>query len=195
MFLSTRLSIFCDHIEYALRRFPSINTDRQVTGMNAVPLASESDKTAASRERADRRRSVLRTIREQRERLVSTSGTRPAFDHELALTFARNRISAIYALPLLIAIVAIAGLLWIKPVIMIAWAAVVLTTHVGMIALCRKYTMLPAAQIAIKIWTRRFVIAEFIGSITWASVLLLMPASTADVAGLEVFQFATMLIV
>jgi two-component system cell cycle sensor histidine kinase PleC len=59
--------------------------------MNAAPLAAESDKTAQSRERADRRRTVVRTVREQRERLSSTSGTRPAFDLELALIFARNR--------------------------------------------------------------------------------------------------------
>jgi two-component system cell cycle sensor histidine kinase PleC len=163
--------------------------------MSAVPIASESDKTTASRERADRRRSVLRAVREQRERLVSTSGTRPAFDYELALTFARNRISAIYALPLLIAIVATAGLLWIRPAVIIAWAGAVLATHVGMIALCHKYTTLAAAQISTTAWIRRFVIAEFIGSIAWASVLLLVPPSAANVAGLEVFQFTTILIV
>jgi len=163
--------------------------------MNAVPLAAESEKTAISRERADRRRSVLRAVREQRERLVSTSGTRPAFDLELALTFARNRISATYALPLLIAIVATAGLLWSTPDVIGIWAVVVLITHIGMVLLCRRYVSLPAAKISIKVWTRRFVAAEFIGSLVWASVLLLMPAAATDVAGLEVFQFATMLIV
>ncbi|MEX0852838.1 MAG: ATP-binding protein [Bauldia sp.] len=161
--------------------------------MNAVPPASESDKTAASRERADRRRFVSRTVREQRERLASTSGTRPAFDQELALTFALNRISAMYALPLLIVIVATAGLLWIDPRIVIAWAAIVLATHVAMIALCRTYASLPSAEVSIRAWTRRFVIAELAGSIVWASILVL-PAPAAD-AGLQVFQFATVLIV
>ncbi len=70
-----------------------------------------------------------------------------------------------------------------------------LAAHVGMIALCRKYTLLPQAQVSSRAWTRRFVVAEFVGSIAWASVLLLVPASAADVAGLEVFQFTTMLIV
>ena len=163
--------------------------------MNAVPAASENDKTAANRQRADRRRSVLRAVREQRERLLSTSGTRPAFDNELALTFARNRLSAIYALPLLIAIIATAGLLWIPPPVVVVWSAAVLATHVGMIALCYTYTTLPAGQAGARAWTRRFVAAEFVGSIAWASLLLLVPPSASDVAGLEVFQFTTMLIV
>ncbi len=162
-------------------------------GLGVVPITAESDKTTASRERADRRRSVLRAVREQRERLTSISGTRPEFDHELALTFARNRISATYALPLLVLIVAAAGLLWVKPLVLVAWAAAVLATHVGMIALCRKYVTLTAAQIVGRAWTRRFVVAEFIGSVAWATVLLL-PALSAN-AGLELFQFTTMLIV
>jgi two-component system cell cycle sensor histidine kinase PleC len=170
--------------------------EQEVGGMSAVPSASDGERrTTASRERARRRRSVLRAVREQRERLVSTSGTRPAFDYELALTFARNRISAIYALPLLIAIVATAGLLWINPVVVAAWAAGVLAAHVGMVALCRKYIMLPEAQVSSRAWTRRFVFAEFVGSLAWASLLLLVPASATNIAGLEVFQFTTMLIV
>src|SRR3954464_15147176 len=91
--------------------------------MSAAPLASESEKTAFSRERADRRRSVVRTVREQRERLISTSGTRPEFDLELALIFARNRVSAGYALPMLVAIVAIASLLWLDTFAACVWAA------------------------------------------------------------------------
>jgi two-component system cell cycle sensor histidine kinase PleC len=59
--------------------------------------ASGRDKTVVNRQRADRRRAVVRTVREERERLASTSGSRPAFDLELTLIFARNRISAGYA--------------------------------------------------------------------------------------------------
>ena len=163
--------------------------------MNAGALAPESDKTATNRERAERRRSVLRTVRDQRERLMSTSGTRPAFDHELALTFARNRISAAYAIPLLIAIVAAAALLWVDPWAVVAWASIVLATHVTMLVLCRKYMTIPAAEVSIRAWTRRFVATEFAGGLAWATLFVLLPKTGGEVAGLEVFQFATMLIV
>jgi two-component system cell cycle sensor histidine kinase PleC len=163
--------------------------------MDAAPIASESDKTALSRKRADRRRSVVRTVREQRERLASTSGTRPAFNLELALIFARNRVSAAFALPLLIVIVALASLLWIRPWLAASWAAVVLAAHFGMVALCRRYLQLPASEINIRRWVHRFTAAEWLGSLTWAALLMLVPPASPPPLGLEVFQFATVLIV
>ena len=163
--------------------------------MKAGEFAAESDKTATSRERAERRRSVLRTVRETRERLTSGSSTRPAFDYELALTFARNRISAVYAVPLLIAMVATAALLWIDVRLVVAWAVLTLAAHLGMVALCRKFTTTPAASVSIRRWRRSFVIAEATGGLAWAALMLLLPRISGDVAGLEVFQFATMLIV
>ena len=91
--------------------------------MNAAQSHPETDKTAMNRERADHRRTVARAVRAERERLTSTSGTRPAFDYELVLTFARNRLSAAYAVPFLVAIIATTAMLWIAPTVVIAWAA------------------------------------------------------------------------
>ena len=156
---------------------------------------SESDKTIASRQRADRRRVVLRTVRETRERLTSGSGTRPAFDYELALTYARNRLSAAYAVPMLVVIVATAALLWVPPYVAAAWAALVLASHVAMVLLCRQYIVAPANEVSFQRWTRRFVVAEFLGGVAWSVLLVLLPSASANLAGLEVFQFATMLVV
>ncbi len=163
--------------------------------MNTASSASESDKTARSRERAERRRTVTRAVRDQRERLTSTSGTRPAFDYELVLTFAQNRISAAYAVALLIAIVSAAALLWIRPAIVVAWAALVLAMHVAMLALCRSYIRTAPAEVPIKTWLRRFVVAEFLTGVAWALVLVLTPAHGGNTSGIEIFQFATMLVV
>ena len=157
--------------------------------------AAESDKTAASRERADRRRSVLRTVRETRERLTSASGTRPAFDYELALTYARNRLSAAYAVPLLVAVVAAASLLWVEPSMVVAWTALVLASHLAMLLLCRRFVATPPAEVSFRPWMRRFVAAEFLGGVAWSVLLVLLPRTSANLAGLEVFEFATMLVV
>ena len=163
--------------------------------MNTASSAPKSDKTAQSRERAERRRTVTRAVRDQRERLTSTSGTRPAFDYELALTFAQNRISAAYAVPLLIAIVAAAALLWIRPLTVVAWAALVLAMHLAMLVLCRRYVGTAPAEVPIKTWLRRFVVAEFLTGVAWALVLVLAPAHSGSASGIEIFQFATMLVV
>ncbi len=148
-----------------------------------------------NRERADHRRTVARAVRAERERLTSTSGTRPAFDYELVLTFARNRLSAAYAVPFLVAIIATTAMLWMRPAVVIAWAAAVLAAHVAMLVLCRRFSALPSSAADIRRWTPRFVAAEFVGGVTWAALLLLTPNLATPVGGLEIFQFATMLIV
>jgi two-component system cell cycle sensor histidine kinase PleC len=155
---------------------------------------NESDKTAASRERAERRRSVLRTVRETRERLVSGTETRPEFDYELALTYARNRLSASYAIALLILIVAAAAMLWMDVSIVAIWACVVLAIHIATLALYRRFASTPLGEISMGVWRRRFVAVEFTNGVAWASLMVLLPRMTTGVAGLEVFQFATMLI-
>ena len=43
---------------------------------------------------AKRRRAAAARVREARDRLISTTGTRPAFDYELLRLFAQNRLSA-----------------------------------------------------------------------------------------------------
>ncbi len=163
--------------------------------MNTASSASESDKTAKSRERAERRRTVTRAVRDQRERLTSTSGTRPAFDNELLLTFAQNRISAAYAVPLLIAIVSAAALLWTRPMIVLGWAALVLTMHFAMLALCHRYIGTAPADAPVKTWLSRFIVAEFFGGVAWGVVLVLTSVNAGNTNGVEIFQFATTLVV
>jgi two-component system cell cycle sensor histidine kinase PleC len=162
--------------------------------MNAGPNTADMKKTAVNRERAEHRRSVARVVRSERERLTSLSGTRPAFDYELLLTYTRNRLSAAYALPLLIAIVAATATTWIDFRLAIAWAAAALATHVAILLVCRHFNRLQIADVSIKAWTMRFVLGEFVGALVWATILFLS-RTAAPGSGLEVFQFATMLIV
>src|SRR5690242_9883390 len=53
----------------------------------------------------DRRRAAVRRVREARDKLTSSTGTRPAFDYELLRQFAHNRLSASPAILLLVATV------------------------------------------------------------------------------------------
>jgi two-component system cell cycle sensor histidine kinase PleC len=161
--------------------------------MTTGPVATDGDKTAINRERAERRKTVVRTVRAQREKLASSTGTRPAFDYELALTFARNRLSAAFPLPLLAAIVAVTASLWTAVNNVILWAAIVIAVHMGIVAICRTFVEAPDGEAKVARWTRRFVVAEFIEGAAWASILVI--ARTAIGPGLEVFQLAAMLIV
>src|SRR5438034_743826 len=50
----------------------------------------------------ERRRAATQRVREARDRLTSSTGTRPAFDYELLRQFAHNRLSASLAILLLV---------------------------------------------------------------------------------------------
>jgi len=81
--------------------------------MNAS--SSEDRGAAADKASLDRRRAAAKRVREARDRLTSTSGTRPAFDYELLRQFAQNRLSASIAILLLIATVGFLSGLWTGP--------------------------------------------------------------------------------
>jgi two-component system cell cycle sensor histidine kinase PleC len=137
----------------------------------------------------------VRTVRDERERLNSLSGTRPAFDYELLATFARNRLGSVVALPFLMCIVAAAAMLWVEPIKVLAWALFVLAAHGLMIALCVRFLKVAPGNAALPRWVHRFVLADLVSGVAWASLFVLLPLSAPGPVGLEVFQVATFLIV
>ena len=58
------------------------------------------------------RRVAAQRVREARDRLTSTSGTRPAFDAELLRQYAQTRISASYVVMLLVVATGVLFGLW-----------------------------------------------------------------------------------
>jgi two-component system cell cycle sensor histidine kinase PleC len=64
---------------------------------------------------ARNRRAASQRVREARDRLTSTSGTRPAFDHELLRQYAQTRISASLVVILLVVSTGILSSFWIPP--------------------------------------------------------------------------------
>jgi two-component system cell cycle sensor histidine kinase PleC len=161
----------------------------------ADALTSTAEKTSQNRERSDRRRAVLTTVRETRDRLTSATGTRPAFDYELALTYARNRISAGYAMPLLIIVFAAASLQWIDWRLTIVWAALVLASHLIVIDVCRRFIDMPPAAINQRRWRRHFAFAELGGGFAWSLLFALLPLAPTGLAVVQVFEFALLLVV
>src|SRR5215212_7171850 len=82
----------------------------------------------------DRRRSTASRVREARDRLTSTTGTRPAFDYELLRLFAQNRLSAWLVTLLLVATVGFLSSIWTGVITAGVWTCAVLVIH-GIIVL------------------------------------------------------------
>src|SRR5215471_19634790 len=78
---------------------------------------------------AKRRRAATQHVRAARDRLTSTTGTRPAFDYELLRLFAQNRLSASLVILLLVGTVGFLSSLWTGAVQAGTWTSAVLMIH------------------------------------------------------------------
>ena len=94
-----------------------------------------------------KRRLAAQYVRDARDRLISSSGTRPAFDYELLRQYAQNRLSASLVILLLVATVGFLSSLWTGAVTAGAWTASVLVIHAVIITKCRQFLDLPPAEV------------------------------------------------
>src|ERR1700704_4891585 len=88
---------------------------------------------------AKRRRVAAQRVRDARDRLTSTTGTRPVFDYELLRLFAQNRLSASLVILLLIGTVGFLSSLWTGAISAGVWTVAVLVIHAIMITKCRQF--------------------------------------------------------
>src|SRR5262244_4303162 len=95
--------------------------------------------STGTKPRVQRRRAAAQRVREARDRLTSSTGTRPAFDYELLRQFAQNRLSASLAMVLLVSMVGALSGLWAGALVASLWTCAVLSIHTLMISACRSF--------------------------------------------------------
>src|SRR6202035_15028 len=88
---------------------------------------------------SSRRRLATQHVREARDRLTSTSGTRPVFDYELLRQIAQNRISASPVILLLVVTIGLLSGLWTGALSSGVWSAGALLIHLIVIRKCRQF--------------------------------------------------------
>jgi two-component system cell cycle sensor histidine kinase PleC len=109
---------------------------------------------------ARNRRAASQRVREARDRLTSTSGTRPAFDHELLRQHARTRISASLVVVLLVAAAGLLSSLWVRPINAAIWTFVILCVHALTITSSRKFLGEQSTPAALRTWRMRFILTR-----------------------------------
>ena len=82
---------------------------------------------------AKRRRATAQQVRHARDRLTSTTGTRPAFDYELLRQFAQNRLSASLVILLLVGSVGALSSIWIGALTAGTWTSAVLVIVINLL--------------------------------------------------------------
>ena len=139
-----------------------------------------------------RRRAAAQHVREARDRLTSTTGTRPAFDYELLRLFAQNRLSASLVILLLVSTVGFLSSLWTEALAAGTWTSAVLVIHAIIITKCRQFLAEPPASVKIRAWRLRFIMLDLFFGLAWVFVLI-HPVGVVEGSG--TFMLFVMLLV
>jgi two-component system cell cycle sensor histidine kinase PleC len=119
---------------------------------------------------AQRRLSSQR-VREARDRLTSTSGSRAVFDYELLRNFAQNRVSASPVMLLLVVMIGVLSGLWTGALASGIWITGALFIQFVMIRKCRDFLAQPRATTSLMPWRIRFVTLDLFFGMAWSFVL------------------------
>jgi two-component system, cell cycle sensor histidine kinase PleC len=151
----------------------------------AVTVASAASSPA-------QRRLAFQHVREARDRLTSTSGTRPVFDYELLRQFAQNRVSASPVILLLIVSIGLFSGLWTGALICGVWTAGALVIHLIIVAACRQFLAEPPSTANMRTWRMRFLLLDLFFGVAWTFILI-NPIGVDEQAGM--FMLFVMLLV
>src|ERR1700748_3426502 len=116
-----------------------------------VPGSVPVDQTAVP-SAARNRRAAAQRVREARDRLTSTSGTRPAFDAELLRQFAQNRQSGSLVLIMLICSIGLLSGVWTGALTAGTWTASVLLIHLIILFACKRFLAEQPTPPQIRAW-------------------------------------------
>ena len=118
-------------------------------------------------------------VREARDRLTSSSGTRPAFDHELLRQYAQTRLSASLVVILLVIGTGALSSLCIPALNAGIWTVGILAIHAIVLRLCATFLNLPPAPATTRKWRHRFVALDLLYGLGW-TLLLVHPVETVS---------------
>ncbi|MDU2924932.1 HAMP domain-containing sensor histidine kinase [Bradyrhizobium sp.] len=121
---------------------------------------------------ASQRRAAQQRVREARDRLTSTSGTRPAFDRELLRQYAQTRISASYIVMLLVVATGLMLSVWLHALAAGAWTCGVLCIHAAIVRNCSNFLADQPSMAATRRWRTRFVLLDLLYGVCWMAILI-----------------------
>src|SRR6266700_3681166 len=118
------------------------------------------------------RRAAAQRVREARDRLTSTSGTRPAFDTELLRQYAQTRMSASYVVMLLVVATGVLFGVLMQPLVAAAWTTGMLGIHVAIVSSCLRFLAESPSLAATRKWRTRFVLLDLFYGLCWTAILI-----------------------
>src|SRR3954453_18690885 len=139
------------------------------------------------------RRAAAQRVREARDRLTSTSGTRPAFDRELLRQYAQTRISASYVVMLLVVATGLLFGFWMKPVSAAVWTCGMLGIQAIIIRYCGRFLAESPSVTSTSKWRTRFLLLDLVYGLCWTTILI-YPAGV-DIVSNTMMMFLMLLVI
>jgi two-component system cell cycle sensor histidine kinase PleC len=142
---------------------------------------------------ARNRRAAAQRMREARDRLTSTGGTRSVFEHELLRHYAQTRLSSSLVVMLLVIATGLLSCLWMPLISAALWTGGILAVHALIIHNCSRFLADTAAMIAPRKWRSRFIALDFLYGSAWA-IILVHPVGS-DIVSSTLIIFVMLLVV
>ena len=139
-----------------------------------MPSTTSEPREAASPNVAPptKRRLATQHVREARDRLTSTSGTRPVFDYELLRQFAQNRLSGSLVILLLVVTIGLLSSLWTGALASGVWTGGALVIHLVIVRACRQFLEEAPGTTNLRSWRLRFILLDLFFGMAWTFILI-----------------------
>ncbi|HEY7669836.1 MAG TPA: ATP-binding protein [Hyphomicrobium sp.] len=165
-----------------------------------MSTTATADDVGRLKRRRDARERSAADLKAARARLAAGTSIRPDFEYELLALFVRSELSAAVTMPALYALFAIASMFWAPVLDAVVWLVIVIGTKMVLLDQGRRFLALPAAQVNVRLWRRRFIIIELLNGIALAGFALVGVSKNLVTSGdllfaSHVFIFATLIVV
>lgn len=133
----------------------------------ALQRSPTADKNIVDRTKVHRNSDVARAVKRTRDRLSQQAGN-AAYDRELFKLHARAMVNTALAIPLMVLIVATAGLFAGVGIDMATWALVTIACYGGLLLIARQVNRTETSDIEPDKVRRGFLLGHFVSGIGWA---------------------------
>jgi len=132
-------------------------------------------------------------VQRARERLTTSDTGHRGSDLALLRAYAAARESSAISGFSLIAMVSLLAFYWIKSNVIVIWAVLTFSSLILCYGVAKNLGRVEDARVTVKLWSTRFVLAEFFHGLAWASLVTLL-GPVAD-ANAKIFMIVMLLMV
>jgi two-component system cell cycle sensor histidine kinase PleC len=132
-------------------------------------VSTSTDKIIVDKSRSHRNKAVSKAVRSTRERLQTGQSTASGFDRDMLRLYISSVLQGAIAMPLFLVLITGIGIYLSERLNLVGWALLALSVHALTVVLARHASTDDITAEKAVLWRRRFLIAQIVMGICWAS--------------------------